>query len=102
MRIYISGQITGLDLEVAKNYFKQTEEQIAKAGHIPVNPMEVLPYHPDHTWHDYMVEDIKALLYCDAILMLENWTNSKGAKIEHGIAQGLGIDIFYSKNHSLF
>ena len=102
MRIYISGQITGLDIEVAKAYFKQTELQLKENGHTPVNPMEVLPYHPDHTWHDYMAEDIKALLYCEAILMLDNWTNSKGAKIEHDIAKGLGIKIFYCKNHNFF
>lgn len=102
MRIYISGQITGLDLDVAKAYFKQTEEQITKAGHIPVNPMEIHPTLDGPTWHDFMAEDIKALLYCDAILMLENWTNSRGAKIEHGIAQGLGIPVYYSKNHNFF
>ena len=102
MRIYISGQITGLEIEKAKAYFKQSEEIIRNAGHIPVNPMEVLPFHPDLTWHDYMAEDIKALLYCDAIYMLENWRNSKGAKIEHEIAVGLGIKIMYSKNHDLF
>lgn len=102
MRIYISGQITGLDIKVAEDYFNTVEKQIAAAGHIPVNPMTLVPYHPDHTWHHYMAEDIKALLYCDAILMLDNWTNSKGAKIEHGIAVGLGIHVYYSKNHDLF
>lgn len=100
MTIYVSGQITGLDLEVAKQYFKKASEKINSSGHIAVNPMEILPYHPDYTWHDYMAEDLKVLIRCDAILMLDNWTNSKGAKIEHAVAVGLGLQLFYNKNHN--
>ena len=102
MKIYISGQITGLDLEHAKALFKNMEERIRSTGHEPVNPMEVLPYQPHYTWHDYMAEEIKALLFCDAILMLPNWRESKGAKIEHSIAEGLGLKMFYTENHILF
>lgn len=102
MKIYISGQITGLDIKVAQNYFDTIEDELTKSGHTAINPMKLVPYHPDHTWHHYMAEDIKALLYCDAIFMLENWTNSKGAKIEHDIAKGLGLPVYYSKNHNFF
>lgn len=87
---------------MAEEYFEQTEKLIRLAGHTPVNPCKILPYDPEHTWRDYMAEDIKALLYCDAIFMLDNWTNSKGAKIEHDIAQGLGLSVYYSKNHNFF
>lgn len=102
MRIYISGQITGLEIKTAESYFEMVENKLTEAGHTPINPCKILPYDPQHTWHDYMAEDIKALLYCDAIFMLENWTNSKGAKIEHGIAQGLGLPVYYAKNHNFF
>lgn len=102
MRIYISGQITGLEIAVAEKNFADVAELLTTSGHEPINPMTLVPYHKDHTWHYYMAEDIKALLYCDAIIMLDNWTNSKGAKIEHGIAVGLGLPVYYSKNHNLF
>jgi len=102
MRIHISGQITGLEIKTAETYFEMVEQELTKAGHIALNPMKLVPYHPDHTWHHYMAEDLKALLYCDAIFMLENWTNSKGAKIEHDVAKGLGLPIYYSKNHNFF
>lgn len=101
-RIYISGKITGLDIKVAEGYFEAVEQQLTKAGHIPINPMKILGYDPKHTWKDYMVADIEALLGCDAILMLENWTDSKGAKIEHAIAEKLGLELYYSKNHNFF
>lgn len=95
-RIYISGQITGLDLKMAEEYFKAAEQVITDMGHIAINPMVILPYSPELTWENYMVADIKAIFTCDAMLMLENWKNSKGAKIEHAIAQGKGIDVYYS------
>jgi Domain of unknown function (DUF4406) len=101
-RIYISGKISGLDHEVAKMYFKGIEEQLAAAGHIPINPMELVPYSPDLTWEDYMKDDIYALLHCSDILMLDNWQESRGARIEHAVAKEAGIAIHYSKTHELF
>lgn len=97
-RTYISGKITGLDLQVAREYFELAAQQLKEAGHLPVNPMEICPYNPEWEWHHYMAEDIRALLVCDAILMLENWRESKGARVEHAIAVQLGLKIFYSLN----
>jgi hypothetical protein len=101
-KVYISGRITGLVLAEAQALFEYVEEQLAKAGHEPVNPMKLLPYDPKHSWVDYMVADIRGLLTCDAILMLPNWTESKGAKVEHAIAVSMGLQCFYSQNHNLF
>lgn len=102
MKIYISGKITGLDINVAEGYFETVENLLRKGGHQPVNPCKILPYHPDHSWQKYMLADIEALMACDAILMLENWTDSKGAKIEHAIAEKLGLAVYYQKNHNFF
>ena len=102
MRIYISGKITGLNAEVSQQYFQQVEDLLTNAGHIALNPWKILPFHPDLTWHDYMAEDAKAIIHCDAIIMLENWRESKGAKVEHSLAESLGLKMFYMKNHDLF
>lgn len=102
IRIYISGKITGLDIKEAEALFEYVETQLAQAGHTPVNPMKLMPYDPKHTWVDYMVEDIRGLLSCQAILMLPNWTDSKGAKVEHAIAVSMGMQCYYSQNHDLF
>lgn len=101
-KIYISGKITGLDIKVAEALFEDMENKLSAAGHIPINPCKVLPYHPDHTWKTYMIEDIKALFECDAILMMENFSDSKGARMERAIAEHLGLPIYYQKNHDLF
>lgn len=42
-----------------------------------------------------MKEYVKALCECDEIFMLKNWTDSKGAIIEHTIAMYLGIKVKY-------
>ena len=102
MRVYISGKITGLDIKVAEEYFGMVENEIKSAGHVAVNPFKVVPYNPELTWKDYMLQDISALMDCDAILMLVNWRESKGAKIEHSIAEHMGMKIFYQKSHNLF
>lgn len=101
-RIYISGKITGLDLHVAESYFQLVEDRLQALGHIPINPMKVLPYDPKHTWKDYMIADIEALLRCDSCFMLDNWKESKGANLEHDIAKGLGLKIYYPGKHNLF
>lgn len=95
MKTYISGKITGLTLEDAEALFQQAEDHILELKYEPVNPMKLVPYNPDLTWKDYMIADIEALMRCDACFMLKNWTESKGAQLEHTIAQSLGLHIEY-------
>ena len=92
-RIYISGKITGIENE-ASGLFENAEILISSAGYEPVNPMKLKHEH-DKSWHSYMREDVKALCECDGIFMLENWTDSKGAIIEHTIALYLGLEVYY-------
>ncbi len=93
MRVYISGKITGLPILAAKEKFKWHAGYLELKGHDPVNPMD-LP-HKNHEWIDYIVTDIRALLECDAIYMLNCWGQSLGARIEYGIAKEMGMTIIY-------
>lgn len=102
MKIYISGKITGLDIKEAESIFEAVERKLHEAGLLPINPCKILPYAPQHTWKDYMLEDIKAIFDCEAMFMLDNWRDSKGAKIEHDIAHALGLKVYYSTHHNLF
>lgn len=92
MKIYISGKITGLSLEAAETLFKSAETDLLKQGYEVVNPMTI-PHDHDKTWLSYMRADIKALVDCDAIYMLRNWTESKGACTEFNLAHDLGLKI---------
>lgn len=47
---------------------------------------------PDQAFLD---GDIEMLRRCDVVVMMEKWTFSDGARAEHDIAMGLGIEIIY-------
>jgi hypothetical protein len=94
MKCYISGQITNLSEEKYLHYFAIGMEEVRAMNMHPVNPCH-LPHEHDKTWQSYMKHDIIEMLQCDAVYMLNNWQNSRGAKIEWQIANGLGMQIFY-------
>jgi len=96
MKIYISGAITGLDIEVAKEKFKQGEVVVREMGFIPINPLDLAQQDENTTWLDYMRADIKVLVDCCGILMLDNWKDSKGAVVEYNLAKGLGLKIYHN------
>ena len=103
MKIYISGKITNNQnyKEQFKNavYFiiDQKEKLFPNENEITYfNPAEVkLP--DTATWEDYMRYDLKVLLECQAIFMLDGWKESEGAKTEHYIAKKLKMKIIYQK-----
>ena len=94
MRIYISGKISGLQLDDVKVRFADAKAFLDEIGFEAVNPLEKgLP--DDAPWEQHMVKDIELLLSCDAIYMMDNWTESTGAGIEYDIAFRLGKDIWF-------
>lgn len=90
MKVYISGQITGLDNFA--ELFEQAEKGLQYLGHEVINPVKIEHNH-DKTWRSYMKNDIKALCDCDAIFLLQNWSSSDGARLEYHIALRLGLQI---------
>lgn len=86
---YLSGPMSGLpgnNLEL----FAAVARSMRDAGIDVVNPGEVkLAGNP--TWLDFMRADLALLLGCDGIVMLPGWQRSRGARIEHELARGLGL-----------
>lgn len=94
MKIYISGQITGIAYDKATELFAQAAAALQAKGFRVVNPLNNgLP--AGAPWERHMVADIELLFGCEAIYLLANWEGSKGAKIERFIAQATGKQIFY-------
>lgn len=93
MKVYISGKITG-DADYKKK-FANAEEMAQAVGFEVFNPAKV----PDEgkPWEWYMKQDIKALMDCDAILLLKDWKESRGARLEAYIASQLKIKIYEEK-----
>lgn len=93
LKVYISGQITGLDENEYKKLFNEAEDVLIAFGYDPVNPVALDEAEDTNgwTWHDFMKRDIKLLCGCDYIYLLPNWRNSRGAKFEYMIADMLQI-----------
>lgn len=90
MKVYISGKITG-DADYKKK-FQNAENFLEAAGFEVFNPAKETA--PGKSWAFYMRNDIKQLVDCDAIFLLKDWEESKGAKLEYNLAQQLEIKIF--------
>ena len=87
--IYIAGPMTGLPgLNFEAFHAKALE--LRSAGHDVVNPAEINP-DTTMTWHACMRRDIAELVTCDCIYLLNGWQGSKGAMLEHHIAERLGL-----------
>ena len=89
-KVYISGPITGIDFG-NRFAFSCARSALELCGYEVVDPSEV-QLDDEATWTDYMRADLKLLLDCDYIYMLEGWENSKGARLERELAENLGIE----------
>jgi hypothetical protein len=99
LRIYICGPVMGTTDYVQR--FQQGALEVAELGHLPVNPLVVNTGVVDsdpESRRAGLIADIRTLLECDGIYMLDNWWDSRGARIEHTIAVGLGYLVLYQIN----
>lgn len=98
-KIYLSGQITGLETHQAETNFRQAHWQLQNEhGHKNVsitNPLEIKPFLGIKSYWCYMIADIWQLIQCNHIYMLSNWQQSRGAKIEKRIAEIFNINVMY-------
>lgn len=95
-RTYIAGKITGLEPSDYLAKFHQAEKLLEKVGHLPVNPCRLPIEGLEYEWEDYITLGVDRLLRCEAIYLLSDWKESRGARIEHAIAMELGLEIIYS------
>jgi hypothetical protein len=87
--IYISGPMSGV---ADSNFpaFHRAARELREAGYIVMNPAELNP-EQGLPWATYLRRDIAVLVTCEAIALLPGHEASKGARLEHYIAQHLGM-----------
>ena len=106
MKVYLSGKITGKKIDIAMADFEFAKQQVLSNADLlltgiyegqileVVNPFEINKHliKAGHAnWARYMRNDIKALMDCDAIAMMPDWRQSKGARLEVYIARKLNF-----------
>ena len=99
-RIYLSGPISGHDLELTCKKFKQIQTLLEADGYTVFNPMENgLP--PESSTHAHMHRDLAVLTNEDipfyAIFMMRGWLHSKGCKLEFDVATAIGLQVIFEE-----
>lgn len=95
-RCYISGPISGRDINDVSARFERVADSLARRGYLPVNPLNNgLP--EKAAWEEHLATDIVTLMRCHAIYMMSDWQSSHGARLEHAIAKLCDIRIIYEE-----
>lgn len=96
MKIFISGQISGLPVDEYTARFQAAEELLKRKGYEVVNPVMITSHLPESSpWKLYMLVCLQALFDCGGIYMLDGWYKSRGAVIENAVAKGLDLLMLY-------
>lgn len=90
---YIAGPISSSDpaqMERNKQAFADAAAALRARGLTVVSPVELCP-EVGMPWEWYMKRCIAALAMCDEVVLLPGYQHSKGARMEHDIADYLGM-----------
>lgn len=99
MRVYIAGPVSG---HGDYNYpaFHAAAKKLRSMGLEVLSPAEddngdpLTPPQGENTpleYQDRLKDGLQKLLYCNAIYLLPHWEENYGARVEHDVAQALGM-----------
>jgi hypothetical protein len=91
LRYYLSGAISRQS--DFKAYFKRYEDELRHWGINDIFNPAAVDWPKDVKWETCMKYDIKNLMDCDVLVLLPNWSLSRGVQVELYIAEKLGIRI---------
>lgn len=90
-RVYIAGPMTGIP-ELNFPAFHAAAAELRAKHYDVINPAELVPY-LNPVWTDAMRVDIRELMTCTHIFMLDGWRQSRGASLEYFLANALNLTI---------
>lgn len=95
--VYICGPITNMP-DFNRPLFAKVEQALIDNNFGPINPHNLCTHHVkelqgEELWQACMKTVIAELVKCDVLLLLPDWQNSRGAKIERNLANDLGIPV---------
>jgi len=96
VKVYLSGPMTGYD-EFNYPAFHAFAEALRNRGHEVISPAEqdaasgIEPGMAE--WHEFVRWDLKVMLDCEAIVLMDGWHKSRGARLEHHVADALEMQV---------
>lgn len=97
-RIYISGPISGHDIEERRKVFNEVEAKLRRKGFDTINPTRNgLP--AEATTHEHMRRDIELLMKCNCIYMMKHWSHSAGCMTEFHVARAIGLPVAFEESN---
>ena len=94
MKWYISGPISGYEIEERRKAFEKVEQLVKRVhGTNEVfNPIKNgLP--EEASYSDHMMRDLEALVECDIVIVMAGWQHSRGCLNELKFARRLNLQI---------
>jgi len=85
MRIYISIPISGKPRKEVMQKADNIKAALSRQGHRPVSPFDICAGH-DPSYEDYICQDLRAMMDCDAVYFCAGWEESCGCNVEHDVA----------------
>lgn len=91
IKVFISGKVSGMPYMVAYGKFSNAERRLTTAGYKVINPCKICK--EKWSWLRCMIVCLWHLIWCDSIYQLDNWQDSKGARIEYRWAKFLRKEV---------
>lgn len=91
---YVAGPMSGYP-EWNHPAFHDAAKELRDNGHTVINPAELHEASAEVPWGHYLRRDLAELVKCTHIVLLPGWRGSRGAQLEHHVAQQLGMHITY-------
>ena len=100
-KIYISGPITSIGMDIAPCLFRIAEEKLQKQGYRTCNPLKMrlcvwLAQH-GHYRLCLWLQLLWMSATCQCIYLLDGWHTSDGARAERAVARVMGITALYEQ-----
>lgn len=88
---YIAGPITGV-VHLNRPAFDRMQAILIREGVIALNPLDLPSGLSEFAYMDICLAMVR---HADAVVMLNGWESSKGARAEHALAEKLGKAILF-------
>ncbi len=90
LKVYLSGPVSGRNPIITERMFTLYEKAVLDMNMQPVNPLKLGC--KNKSWSEDMKLCLRALIECNLIIMLPDWQNSEGARLEQLVAKSLKIN----------